>query len=146
MYISSEDNSIKMIDETKFKKFTKEQRSSFSYWYNHWKAFNMVARELRAWRLKYLFHDIEKPWLKLLWGDYMKVQKWHRIHNSHHLEYKGERDWPAMVIDWECSRYTKYAAPRTAIEEAAYKLNDGSMNYGDYCTFIATALRMGLKK
>lgn len=135
-----------MFEKVKFKKFDKSQRSSFSYWFWHFLAFNLVAIELKAWKPKYLFHDIEKPWLKLIWRDYSKVQKWHRTHNSHHLEYKGERDWPAMVIDWECSRYTKYAAPRTAIEEAEFKLNDGSMNYGDYCVFISTALRMGLKK
>lgn len=146
MYISSEDNSIKMIDKTKFPKFNKDQRSTFRYWFWHYLSFNMVARELKAWRFKYLFHDIEKPWLKLILRDYKKVQKWHRVHNSHHLEYKGERDWQAMVIDWECSRYTKFAAPRTAIEEATYKVNDGSMTYGDYCVFIATALRMGLRK
>lgn len=133
-----------MIDEKKFKKFTKEQRSSFSYWFNHWRAFNAVAKELHRWKFKYLFHDIEKPWLKLFM-EYPKVQKWHRTHNSHHLEYKGEKDYEAMVIDWECSRYTKYAAPRTALQEAAYKLNDGSMNYNDYCAFVATAIKMGLK-
>lgn len=134
-----------MINEKKFKKFTKEQRSSFSYWYNHWKAFNLVAKELHCWKLKYLFHDIEKPWLKLIWGDYKKVQKWHRTHNAHHLEYPKEKDYEAMVIDWECSRYTKYAAPRTALQEAAYKLNDSSMKYSDYCAFVGTAIRMGLK-
>lgn len=134
-----------MINEKKFKKFTKEQRSSFSYWFNHWKAFNLVAKELHCWKLKYLFHDFEKPWLKLFM-DYPKVQKWHRTHNAHHLEYNKEKDYEAMVIDWECSRYTKYAAPRTALQEAAYKLNDGSMKYSDYCAFVGTAIKMGLKK
>ncbi len=135
-----------MINEKKFKKFDKSQRSSFSYWYNHWKAFNEVARDLRIWKLKYLLHDIEKPWLKLILRDYKKVQKWHRLHNSHHLEYPGEKDWIAMIIDWECSRYTKKAAPRTAIEEANEKLHNGSMTYKDYCTFISLARQIGLTK
>ena len=146
MYISSEDNSIKMIDKTKFPKFNRNERATFKYTFWHWMAFNLVAKELNAWKFKYLFHDIEKPWLKLILRDYSKVQKWHRAHNSHHLEYKGDRDWEGMVIDWQCGRYTKHACPRTAIEEASYKLNDGSMTYSDYCVFIATALRMGLKK
>ena len=135
-----------MINEKKFKKFDKSQRSTFSYWYNHWKAFNEVARDLRIWKLKYLLHDIEKPWLKLILKDYKKVQKWHRLHNSHHLEYPGEKDWIAMIIDWECSRYTKKAAPRTAIEEANEKLHNGSMAYQDYCTFISLARQIGLTK
>lgn len=133
-----------MIDEKKFKKFTKEQRSSFSYWFWHWLSFNLVARELHRWKFKYLFHDIEKPWLKLFM-EYPKVQKWHRTHNSHHLEYKGEKDWEAMVLDWEASRYTKLASPRTALQESEFKLNDGSMDYHDYCAFVSTAVKMGLK-
>ena len=135
-----------MVEKFKFKKFDKSQRSSFSYWFNHWLAFNLVAIDLKAWKFKYLLHDIEKPWLKLIWGDYKRVQGYHRVHNSHHLEYDGPKDYEAMVIDWECSHYTKYAAPRTAIEEAAFKLNEGTMLYKDYCAFISTALRMGLKK
>lgn len=133
-----------MINEKKFKKFNKDQRSSFSYWFNHWRAFNLVALDLRHWKLKYLLHDIEKPWLKLVLRNYKKVQKWHRLHNSHHLEYPKEKDYEAMVIDWECSRYTKEAAPRTAIEEAMHKLENGSMKYEDYCKFISNAVRMGL--
>ena len=106
----------------KFKKFTKEQRSSFSYWYNHWKAYNYTAWKLGVWKPKWLLHDIEKPWLKLIWGDYERVRKWHKHHNSHHVFY-GRRnglnkvDWLGAVIDWECSRLTKLQAPKTAREE-----------------------------
>ena len=133
-----------MLDKNKFRKFTKEQRSSFSYWYNHWKAFNLVAKELHCWKFKYLFHDFEKPWLKLFMS-YPKVQKWHRTHNAHHLEYKGKKDYESMVIDWQCSPYTKQNCTRGALQEASYKLHDGSMNYNDYCAFVATAVKMGLK-
>lgn len=86
--------------------FTKSERSSFKYWFSHWCAFQMTALNLKHWKPKYLLHDIEKPFLKLFW-DYKKVQKWHRTHNSHHTEYKGQWDTYAMVIDWECSRFTK---------------------------------------
>lgn len=90
--------------------FTKEERSSFPYWFAHWCAFNMTALNLKAWKFKYLFHDIEKPWLKLFLP-YNKVQTFHRHHNKHHMEYRpfSKTDWEAMVIDWECSRYTKTA-------------------------------------
>lgn len=101
------------------KKFDKDQRSTFSYWYNHWLAYNLTALKLGVWKFRYLFHDIEKPFLKLLWGDYKRVQKWHRYHNKHHLQYKDfyKIDWEALVIDWECSRFTKLQSPRTAREE-----------------------------
>lgn len=98
--------------------FTKEERSTFPYWFAHWCAFNMTALNLRAWKFKYLFHDIEKPWLRLFW-DYEKVQRWHRHHNNHHLEYllRGTVDVEAMLIDWECSRFTKEASTLTARQE-----------------------------
>jgi hypothetical protein len=53
----------------------------------------------------------------LIWKDYKRVQQWHRKHNSHHLEYDKEYDFEAMVIDWECSRFTKIASPLTARQE-----------------------------
>lgn len=95
--------------------FTKSERSSFSYWFAHWCAFQMTALNLHHWRPKYLLHDIEKPFLKLFL-DYEKVQKWHRTHNSHHTEYKGQWDTYAMVIDWECSRFTKVEAQLNAYD------------------------------
>lgn len=131
----------------RFKKFTKDQRGHFDYWFYHVLAFNYVAIQLGVWNPKYLFHDFEKPWLMLLTGmNYKKVQKWHRQHNRHHLEYKGkrEKDWKAMVIDWQCSRYTKLAHPLTAIEEANRKLHENEMKYDDYCKFIITARDFGL--
>ena len=98
--------------------FSKEERSTFPYWFAHWCAFNMTALNLRAWKFKYLFHDIEKPWLRLFW-DYERVQRWHRYHNNHHLEYmyRGTVDIEAMLIDWECSRFTKEASTLTARQE-----------------------------
>ena len=106
--------------------FQKSERSSFKYWFAHWCAFQMTALNCRCWKLKYLFHDIEKPWLMLLWKDYQRVQTWHRMHNSHHLEYAGDKDWDAMTIDWECSRFTKTASPLTAKQEMERKLQSDS--------------------
>lgn len=107
--------------------FTKEERSSFKYWFAHWCAFQMTALNLKCWKFKYLFHDIEKPWLKLFLP-YDKVQYIHRTLNNHHLQYKypNRIDWEAMVIDWECSRFTKEAAPLTARETMMMKIRKDS--------------------
>lgn len=97
--------------------FKKEERAGFKYTFAHWCAFQMTALNLGIWKFKYLFHDIEKPFLKLLWKDYSKVQKWHRKHNSHHVEYDGKWDIDAMIIDWECSHFTKEASKLNAYEK-----------------------------
>lgn len=119
-----------------YRKFTKDQRSTFPYWFWHWLAFNDVARELHVWRPRHILHDIEKPFMRLIFP-YTKVQKWHRLHNRHHLEYKypERRSWLDMIIDWEASGRTKHACPRNAIEEARFKLNEGSMSPSDYTQF-----------
>ena len=106
--------------------FSKKERASFSYWFAHWCAYNMTALNLKCWKFKYLFHDIEKPWLMLLWKDYDKVQKYHRLNSNHHLEYKNRDriDWEAMVIDWECSRFTKISSPLTAREVLEHRVRN----------------------
>ena len=117
--------------------FTKEDRSTFPYWFAHWCAFQMTALNCKAWKFKYLFHDMEKPFLKLFL-DYKDVQRFHRRHNKHHPEWleaqlmqynyyeDGESgikdvldrfDFEAAAIDWECSRFTKLAQPLNAYEE-----------------------------
>lgn len=111
--------------------FTKEERSSFKYWFAHWCAFQMTALNLKCWKFKYLFHDIEKPWLKLFLT-YDRVQHMHRTLNNHHLQYKHPNriDWEAMVIDWECSRFTKESAPLTARETMMMKIRkDNSLKH-----------------
>lgn len=104
--------------------FNPEEKSTFKYWLAHWCSYNMTALNLRCWKFKYLFHDIEKPWLKLLLGDYKKVRDWHRKHNKHHLEYKNpdKIDWESLIIDWECSRFTKLDSPETAREMYEYSI------------------------
>lgn len=104
--------------------FTPEERSTFPYWFAHWCAFNMTALNLRCWRFRFLFHDFEKPWLRLFFS-YEKVRDFHRTHARHHKEYKGKNyDWLGMVIDWECSLYTKKVATMNARQKMeAYKEN-----------------------
>ena len=94
--------------------FTKEDRSSFPYWFAHWCSFQMVALNCHQWKFKYLFHDWYKPWMRLFMS-YDKVQMFHNKHSRHHLLYVflhgiKRADWDAMVIDWECSHFTKHAA------------------------------------
>ena len=98
--------------------FSKEDRGKFKYTFAHWCAFQMTALNLGCWKFKYLFHDIEKPILRLFF-EYKTVQRIHRRNNRHHLEYKGgleKIDWEAFVIDNESCRFTKSAAPLTAKE------------------------------
>lgn len=76
------------------------------------------------WKFKYLFHDIEKPFLKLFLP-YEKVKAWHRKHNRHHINYpdKTKIDWMALAIDWECSHFSKLAQPLNAWSYAHYYMN-----------------------
>ena len=113
--------------------FDKSNRSSFSYWFAHWCAFQLTALNMRRWKFKYLFHDFEKPWMKLFMK-YKSVQKWHRNHNSHHLEYGLKHgwdkiDWEALIIDWECSRLSKTEAQLDAYETMNYELNNKWKDY-----------------
>ena len=121
--------------------FEKSERSTFKYFFAHWCAFQMTALNLKQWKVKYLFHDIEKPWM-LYWymlvrnmdheHAYKKVQEWHRTHRSHHLEYNGVyKDYYAMVIDWECSRFTKSSSPRNAYDEYIKKLQENKLSEKD---------------
>jgi len=115
--------------------FSKAERSSFPYWFAHYCAYNMTALNCKAWKFKYLFHDIEKPFLKLFLP-YEKVQKIHRSHNKHHPEWLERQlfgltdkykwivskvldkvDFEGMIIDWECSHFTKSECPYLAFEE-----------------------------
>lgn len=101
--------------------FTKAHRAGFKYTFAHWCSYQMTALNLGVWKWKYLFHDIEKPflliWFKLLkkTEPYKHVQKWHRYNRRHHIEHKNI-DAEATIIDWECSRFTKTAHPETAYE------------------------------
>ena len=98
--------------------FNKEDRSSFPYWFAHWCAYNMTALNLGVWKFRYLFHDIEKPWLKLFLP-YKKVQYIHRHIHPHHGEFylkHGWLFWDDLVIDWECSHFTKLQSPWVAVD------------------------------
>ena len=119
--------------------FTKSERSSFPYWFAHWCAYQMTALNCKSWKLKYIFHDFEKPWMKLFLP-YEKVQKYHRTKNRHHPEWLENKlkdckwppgeirdkeveyllnmfDYEGAILDWECCHYTKIEEPLDAHEE-----------------------------
>lgn len=131
------------------RKFTKSERGTFLYWICHWYAYNLTSLRLRCWHPHHLLHDIEKPFLMLLWHkDYPRVQKWHRQHNGHHLECrrtKTEQDWIDMLIDWECSRLTKVSSPRTALQEATFMLKNGAIDQQTFDKLLSAAVSIGLK-
>ena len=125
--------------------FTKAERSSFPYWFAHVCAFNMTALNCKAWKFKYLFHDAEKPWLKLFLS-YKKVQTIHRKTNKHHPEWLENKlkeminkhegigsydvfkflnkfDYEGAILDWECCHFTKVEEPLDAHEEYRRLLN-----------------------
>lgn len=119
------------------KKFSKEQRSGWRYFWAHWCAFQMVAITLGVWKFRYLFHDWYKPWFKMFGVPYKKIQRFHRYHSRHHIEYLesgslydlSRFDWDALIVDWECSQYTKEACPRNARKEMNHVLKTSSDEY-----------------
>ena len=128
--------------------FTERDKSSFPYWFAHWCSYQLCALKLGCWKWKYLFHDIEKPWLKLILRDYKKVQKFHRKHAKHHTTYKdiNKIDWEAAVIDWECSRLTKAHAQFTAREEYERLINEKYKNDKVMCHTLEMNVLPILKK
>ncbi len=113
-----------------YKKYKKSDKGTFPYWFAHWKAYNSYAIEQGVWKPKYLLHDAEKPWLKLIMN-YEKVKKFHKSHNRHHLDYEGSKpfDYDAMILDWEVSRFTKEAAPMNSIQTMDKMYKSGRVAY-----------------
>lgn len=106
------------------KLYQESEKSTFKYWFAHWRAFNLTAMLLSVWKFRFLFHDIEKPFLMFIWRDYPRVRAFHRTHARHHWAYKGKKpyDYLGMVIDWECSRFSKADAQMDAFETYHYDL------------------------
>jgi hypothetical protein len=78
----------------------------------------MTAMNMGVWKFHHLFHDIEKPWFGIFLS-YDKVHKRHISKSKHHIEHYrlyGECNWTDLVIDWECSQFTKEKGKLTARE------------------------------
>ena len=107
--------------------FDKTERSSFKYWFAHWCSFNMVALNQKCWKFKYLFHDMEKPFLKLILP-YKTLQKFHRFHNKHHPEYWTYVDeyYKPVVLDMPPIYIAEMLLDHQAM---GYKFGDNAYNY-----------------
>lgn len=83
--------------------------NTFSYWFAHWCAYQMTALNLGVWKFRFLFHDIEKPFLYLFLSDKV-VNRIHRKYSRHHIERHDKNyDYLGMVIDWQFAHFTKDA-------------------------------------
>ena len=112
----------------KFKKYSAEEKSSFPYWFEHWKAYQYTAIKLGCWRFRFLLHDWEKPWMRLFMP-YSDVARWHKSNRRHHSEYKGGQnkiDYLGLVIDYECSMLTKQQCNWNAYEYIVKKYPEDS--------------------
>lgn len=91
--------------------------SSIIYTLDHKKAFLKMEKKLLGKNtIRGYLHDLDKIVLKLFL-DKETVSKLHRSYSRHHINRAHTRkDYIQMVIDWECSRYTKPDKPLTARE------------------------------
>lgn len=92
------------------------------YTIRHKQAFLQVEKQLRGKNtLGGYLHDLDKVVLYMIPGLDIDttVQKFHREHSKHHVEYKGirtDKDRLDAVIDWECAPITKPDKPLRAYE------------------------------
>lgn len=81
---------IKIKDEGQVswlkRKFSKEYKCSFGYWFQHWRDFQYVGLVNGCWRPWDIFHDCLKPWMNLVLP-YSKTRLIHRFLSRHHDEY-----------------------------------------------------------
>lgn len=107
-----------------FDSFITTRLEPMIYTIRHKKAFIVTERILFGKNTVHGYlHDLEKVFLYLIFGDVKGVQKWHRQHNKHHVEYWNIRPieipdkWKRqMIIDFECARATKPDKPLNWIE------------------------------
>ena len=118
--------------------FERNSKRGSTYWFAHWCAYNMTAINCNAWKFKYLFHDIEKPWLELIMP-HDKVKRLHQKHNRHHFTYRKR-----SRVDWECGRFTKAFRSETAREVAKLRLLDERINLDEYGIVMKIIERYGL--
>lgn len=92
----------------------KERRE---YTKKHKRAYLIIEHMLTGKNtLSGYLHDVDKLILYPFF-EYKKVHKWHREHSKHHtVKAKTFEDYLAMVIDWECARFTKSDKPLNAYD------------------------------
>ena len=86
-------------------------RSHIVYTMKHKRAFLRMEKELLGHNtVRGFLHDLDKVFMYLVtpksWEK--KVSKFHRKHSRHHpIRARTNADYIQMIIDWECSRFTK---------------------------------------
>lgn len=114
--------------------FSKKERNTLSYMFARWHAFNMIALNLKCWKFKYIFYDIDKIFCKLFGFD---IREWHKKHSRHHIEYldnhsPNDIDWDMVFIGWHCSQILNSIKPNND----GIQLMLSSIAYPDHIDFI----------
>ena len=82
------------------------KKRTIKSWFIHWKKFNSFAFNEGVWKFRYIFHDVDKPCLRLIGMSSEKIEDYHKTRSNHHLEYKNPNkiDYNAVIINWETSK------------------------------------------
>ena len=93
-------------------------KSHIVYTMKHKGAFLKVEKELLGHNtVRGFLHDLDKVLMYLVTPESWekKVSKFHRKHSRHHpIRARTRADYIQMIIDWECSRFTKPDKPLNA--------------------------------
>lgn len=94
----------------------KNRFTQMAYTMRHRKAFRETEKNLfGSISFRSYFHDLDKVFLYPILG----IKRTHNIHRKfshHHNAAKTYSDFKAMVIDWECARFTKPDKPLNAYD------------------------------
>ena len=86
------------------------------YTLEHRKAFREVEEKLFGKvSFRSYFHDLDKVFLYPILGKKI-THNFHRKHSRHHNKACTYKDYCAMVVDWECARFTKPDKPLNAYD------------------------------
>lgn len=100
-------------------------KDHIKYTMKHKRAFLEMEKKLLGHNtVRGFFHDLDKIFMYLVTSKSQekKVSKFHRKHSCHHpIRARTKSDYIQMIIDWECSRFTKPDKPMTA-RQTLYKL------------------------
>lgn len=94
---------------------------NIKYTIKHIYMLNKLAIQYNVWHFRFLFHDLDKIFLYLIFNK-KTVQKIHRWYSSHHVRQTidgnliNPKDPLQAVLDWESARYTKPDKPLNAYE------------------------------
>lgn len=97
--------------------------SYLTYTLRHKKAFLKLEKELLGKNtIRGYLHDMDKVLLYVLFifikskNLKERIQKFHKKYSRHHKKARTYNDNVQTVIDWECSRFTKFDKPYNAYE------------------------------